>query len=48
MGPTLGSFAREEDARAFVKQYGGQVLRFDQVRPETVTLDGGVLHDERM
>jgi copper chaperone NosL len=48
MGPTLGSFAREEDAREFIKQYGGQMLRFDQVRPETVTLDGGVLHDERM
>lgn len=48
MGPTLGSFAREEDARAFVKQYGGQVLRFDQVTPESVVLDGGVLQDERM
>lgn len=48
MGPTLGSFAREEDARAFVNQYGGQLLRFDQVTPETVVLDGGVLHDERM
>lgn len=48
MGPTLGSFAREEDARAFVEQYGGQVLRFDQVTPESVVLDGGVLQDERM
>ena len=48
MGPTLGSFVREEDAQAFVKQYGGQVLRFDPVTPETVVLDGGVLHDERM
>lgn len=48
MGPTLGAFARKEDAQTFVKQYGGQVLRFDQVTPETVVLDGGVLHDERM
>ncbi len=48
MGPTLASFAREEDAQAFVKRYGGQALRFDQVTPETVVLDGGVLHDERM
>lgn len=48
MGPTLASFAREEDARAFVKQYGGEVFRFDQVTPEMTTLDGGVLHDERM
>jgi copper chaperone NosL len=48
MGPTLVSFAREEDAREFVKQYGGEVLRFEQVTPEMATLDGGVLHDERM
>lgn len=48
MGPTLGSFAREEDAQAFIKQYGGKILRFNEVTPETVTLDGGVLHDERM
>ena len=48
MGPTLASFAREEDAREFVKQHGGEVLRFEQVTPEMTTLDGGVLHDERM
>jgi len=48
MGPTLGAFAREEDARAFVKEYGGEVLRFDQVTPAMTTLDGGVMHDERM
>jgi copper chaperone NosL len=48
MGPTLGSFAHEEDARAFIKQYGGEVLRFDQITPEMVTIDGGVVHDERM
>lgn len=48
MGPTLASFANEADAQAFIKQYGGQLLHFDQVRPETVTLDGGVLRDEGM
>lgn len=48
MGPTLASFAREEDAREFVKQYGGEVFRFDQVTPEMATLDGGVLNDEGM
>lgn len=48
MGPTLASFAREEDAKAFVDRYGGQILRFDQVTSETVVLDGGVVHDERM
>ena len=48
MGPTLASFAREEDAREFVKQYGGEVFRFEQVTPQMTTLDGGVLHDEKM
>ncbi len=48
MGPTLGAFAREEDARTFVKEHGGEVLRFDQITPEMTTLDGGVVHDERM
>ncbi|HUW27767.1 MAG TPA: nitrous oxide reductase accessory protein NosL [Sulfuriferula sp.] len=48
MGPTLASFARMEDARAFSKTHGGKVLRFDQVTPEMTTLAGGVIHDERM
>lgn len=48
MGPTLASFAQEEDAREFVKQYGGEVFRFEQVTPQMTTLDGGVLHDEKM
>lgn len=48
MGPALASFAREEDAKAFVNQYGGQILRFDQMTPETVVLDDGVVHGERM
>ena len=48
MGPALASFAREEDAKTFVNQYGGQILRFGQMIPETVVLDGGVVHDERM
>ncbi len=48
MGPTLASFGREEDAREFVKQHGGEVLPFDKVTPDMTTLDGGVLHDERM
>ncbi|HOW62062.1 MAG TPA: nitrous oxide reductase accessory protein NosL [Candidatus Contendobacter sp.] len=48
MGPTLASFAREEDAREFIKQYGGELFRFDQVTPEMTTLDGGVLNDEGM
>jgi copper chaperone NosL len=48
MGPTLASFARIEDAQAFVKQYGGKVLRFDEVTVDMVALDGGAQHNERM
>lgn len=48
MGPTIGSFAREADARAFVTRYGGRVLRFAEVTPEMVELGGGVSHDEAM
>lgn len=48
MGPTIASFAAEVDARAFAETYGGKVLRFADVTPEMVTLDGGALHDQRM
>jgi copper chaperone NosL len=47
MGPTLASFARPEDAQAFAGKEGGQVYRFDQVTPEMVVLDGGVLKDPK-
>jgi copper chaperone NosL len=46
MGPTLGSFAHQQDAESFAKQFGGKVLRFDQVTFDMVNLTGGVLHDE--
>lgn len=48
MGATLASFAQEADAQAFAAKNGGTVLRFDQVTPEMVVLDGGALHDKRM
>lgn len=48
MGPTIGSFAREEDAKTFIAEWGGEMLRFDQVQPEMVDLSGGALHDTRM
>ena len=48
MGPTLGAFARREDAEAFAKQHGGKVLQFNQVTIEMVSMSGSVLHDERM
>lgn len=46
MGPTVASFAREEDAQAFVKQHGGKTIRFDAVTLNMVALDGGVVRDE--
>lgn len=48
MGPTLASFAREEDARTFVEKNGGKVYRFGEITPDMVILDGGVLRDQSM
>lgn len=48
MGPTLASFAKHADADAFAKQYGGKVLRFEEITPAMVVLDGGANHDKRM
>ncbi|GLX77981.1 nitrous oxide reductase accessory protein NosL [Thalassotalea insulae] len=31
MGPTLASFAKQQDAQQFAQQFGGQVLAFEQV-----------------
>lgn len=48
MGPTIGAFASEAKAAEFAKQHGGRVLRFGEVSPEMVVLDGGVLRDQKM
>jgi copper chaperone NosL len=32
MGPTIASFARQEDARAFAAREGGRVLGYEQVK----------------
>ncbi len=48
MGPTIGSFAQEADARKFIEQWGGRLLRYDEVKPGMVDLSGGALHDVRM
>ena len=48
MGPTLASFALQQDAEKFAKEFGGKVLPFNQVTPDMVDLTGGVVHDERM
>ena len=45
MGPTLATFSHEPDAQAFAHDNGGKVLRFAEIKPEMVTLDGGVLTD---
>lgn len=47
MGPTIASFAREQDARALVARDGGRVLRFDEITPDMAVLDGGVIKDHR-
>lgn len=36
MGATLGTFARDTDAQAFAQEYGGTVLRFDQLDLDSV------------
>ena len=41
MGPTAASFARREDAEAFARQHGGKVVRFEEITPAMVSLDGG-------
>jgi copper chaperone NosL len=48
MGPTIGSFAQEADARKFIEQWGGRMLRYDEVKPGMVDLSGGALHDSKM
>lgn len=47
MGPTIASFAREQDARDFATREGGKVLRFGEVTPDLAALDGGVLKDHK-
>ncbi|MBA3057356.1 MAG: nitrous oxide reductase accessory protein NosL [Gammaproteobacteria bacterium] len=48
MGPTIASFAQAPDAEKFIAQYGGKLLRHEDVKPEMVDLSGGALHDTRM
>lgn len=48
MGPTLASFASEADASKFAVKEGGKVYRFQQITPDMVVLDGGVLKDQKM
>jgi copper chaperone NosL len=48
MGPTIAAFAEQQAATGFAGQYGGKVLKFEEVTPEMVDLTGGAGHDEHM
>ncbi len=48
MGPTIASFAQEQDAAKFAQEYGGKVLRFGYIKLDMVDLSGAALHDTRM
>jgi copper chaperone NosL len=48
MGPTIASFAVQADATRFAGEYGGQVLRFAEVKPNMADLAGGAVHDTKM
>lgn len=48
MGPTIASFALEQDAAKFAAEYGGKVYRFSDIQSDMAVLDGGVLNDSRM
>lgn len=48
MGPTIGSFAKAEDAEKFAAEYGGKVHKYEEISLDMVDLTGGALHDTRM
>lgn len=48
LGPTLVPFAERADAEAFATEHGGELLRFADIDPDRVPLDGGALHDASM
>lgn len=48
MGPTLASFAQEADAKKFVGEHGGTLLRYAEITPAMVDLGGGSKSDTRM
>lgn len=48
MGPTLASFGTQEGAKSFADQYGGKLLRFEEVTMDMVDLTGGAEHGAHM
>ena len=48
MGPTFASFSQEADAKKFIEEYGGELVRMSDITPEMVDLRGGANLDNRM
>lgn len=48
MGPTIASFAKQDDAQRFAQEYGGKVYPFTGITADMAVLDGGALHDTHM
>lgn len=48
MGPTLASFAERGAADAFAQKYGGKVVAYAEIKPDAVSMDGGMDHDQKM
>ena len=48
MGPTFASFSADGDARRFVAEFGGTVLKMAEITPVMVDLRGGANLDGRM
>lgn len=45
MGPTVGTFAKAEDAQAFARREGGRVLAFNEIRPAMLKLGTRPAHE---
>ena len=48
MGETLATFSSEEDAQKFIAEYGGKLLRMNEITPEMIDLRGGSGLDNSM
>lgn len=48
MGVTIASFSQQADAEKFTAEYGGKVLKYDDITLDMVDLRGGALHDASM
>lgn len=48
LGSTLAPFSSALEADAFITEFGGEQLRFSDITPDRVALDGGALHDTSM